>query len=115
MTDSFYVTLLVIAALLQVGDAWTTIYVLKRGGYERNKYLLRVREWIASQPRGGPWLWLALKTAFVYAALLLQAAWYWHVSEQRVLATWVLCVLVAIYGYVVLVHNAEAVRRLGRK
>jgi len=77
--------------LLQILDAWTTYHVLKKGGYEKNKFLARVMSAI-----GVYWTLLIVKSAYV--AGLIYVWMYFPRTEELTVA---LLISVAVYVGVV--------------
>jgi hypothetical protein len=57
--------LLAFLFLLQLADAYTTILVIREGGYETNERLVRLDLWLHRHDIGGRWAWLAISKALM--------------------------------------------------
>lgn len=87
--------------LLQVADAGTTYYVIKRGGYEANPILNRLNNWLRGYTNA-KWAWLFLSKVFVAVA-----AWYLASTGQ----TLQLAAVTLVYGYIIF-NNIKVIRRI---
>ena len=93
-------TTLILSALLQFADAWTTAWILQHGGEEKNPVL----RWLIKQAGlGGA---LALKVALVLGLL----AWCW-LTDFFSPAPWAAYFIMALSAAVVL-HNSTIIRRI---
>lgn len=88
-------------ALLQVADAWTTHAIIQAGGYEANPLLQRLAAFLR-RFTAARWAWL------VIAKALALAAFVWLVVIEAIY----LQALLAVIYLVVVIHNARTLRNI---
>ena len=66
---SFEVWILLVIGLLQVGDAWSTRWIIKRGGRETNEGLNELARFLTAYTNA-KWAWLLIAKVLVMAACL---------------------------------------------
>ena len=80
---------LLILALLQPLDWWTTYTVINQGGRELNPVMIWIRRCLGSYGFNGSWSWLTLTKGGVMIACLLGVAYLGPVSDIVSYALWV--------------------------
>ena len=99
---------MLVLALAQPFDWWTTYRVLSTGGHESNTLLLRLQAWLYGHGYEGRWVWLTLSKAVAAIACGLAAL---LVRHDVSMSTNIVIGVLAALQWAVIAHNYGQIRK----